>query len=195
MKQHKIRITCASICAAYLLMFLLGGYNISLSRETGKTEKAEDIESLKNEITKLSELAFIKNFMVSSVEVIPAGEFKEYFVDDVKTLLGMEIKFFYTFGKIHGYVVFRNNKNDFAIIDNATLKIILFSDSPGASRTFHISITRDAFRNFALYRGDRIIAFPVESIDYGKKMIEPGTKIKIEAECLHLKAKTEVNVL
>ncbi|MCU0820851.1 MAG: hypothetical protein MUC95_00065 [Spirochaetes bacterium] len=183
------------ICAVILFISIFAYHNLLLSGEIKKTEKNADVEKLKNEIVKLRELAYIKNFMVSSIEAITAEEMREYYADDIKTLLGMEIKFFYSFGKIHGYVVLRNSEDNFAIIDNATLKIILFSDLPGKSRTYHLPVNKDKFRNLVLYRGDRIIAFPVDAIDYGKQKIEPGTKIKIEAECSHLKAGTVVDVM
>lgn len=108
----------------------------------------------------------------------------------------MEIKLFYIMGKIHGYVVFVNKKNDHAVINNAKLKLTFYSKIFISGRkTLFISITKEYFKKLFIERGDNIIAFPINSINYRKvlayrKSFTKGTSIQVKAECSQLRAST-----
>ncbi len=157
-------------------------------------EKDEAIEKLEEEVKKLRELINIQHYRVNYERAVYKENRKKYLIDDKETLLDMHIKLFHSFGKIHGYVLFKSSQNDHGIIDNAKLKIVLFSDKGNDRKIFYYNISKDGFKELVLYRGDVIIAYPIDKIDYGERDMKKDSIVNVEAECLHLKASTGIKV-
>ena len=149
---------------------------------------------LKNKIDTLNRLLNEKIFIVKDIKELSENKIEKYFVRDSKTLLEMKIRLFYIMGKIHGYAVFLNRENNFAIIDNANLKLIFHSKYfTSRSKTFFIKINKNIFRELVLNRGDKIIAFPINNIKYGKALPE-GITISVKAECFQLETSTSLYI-
>ncbi len=194
-----MKISKILINSLFIPIFLFSFYSTPDARKFQKEdktskEKDEAIEKLEEEVKKLRELINIQHFRVNFERAVHKENRKKYLIDDKETLLDMHIKLFHSFGKIHGYVVFKSSQNDHGIIDNAKLKIVLFSDEGNYKKIFYYKLSKDDFKELVLYRGDVIIAYPIDKIDYGERDIKEGSVVNVEAECLHLKTSTGIKV-
>ena len=157
-----------------------------------KEEKTASNEELMAKIEKLEKLLNEKFFIIQHSGKLIKKEIKENYTTDVKTLIGLKLKLFYSFGKIYGYAVFISKKNNFAIVDNVNLKLTFYHNKfMSGKKIFYIKIKKQDFSMLTLARGDRVIAFHIKNIEHGKLLPE-GNIIPVTAECSHLKTRTEL---
>ncbi len=174
-----------------LAIILFNPVNNYLYCEQNNTESKKE---LLQKIEYLDKLLNEKFFVVQKTEAISDAESIKYFTEDKAALKDIKLKLLYSFGKIYGYVVFIGNNNEYAIIDNANLKITLHDKKfVSGKKTLYYKINRDEFRKLSLSRGDIVIAFPIENVEYGDRLDE-GTILPVDVECFHLKSRTKVYI-
>jgi hypothetical protein len=180
-----------SLICFLLAIIFFNPVNNYLYCEENKTESKEE---LLQKIDYLDKLINEKFFVVQKKEAISNAENIKYFTGDRAALRDIKLKLFYSFGKIYGYAVFIGNNNEFAIIDNVNLKITLHNKKfVSGKKTFYYKINRDKFSKLTLSRGDIVIAFPIENVEYGDKL-EEGTVLPVDVECFHVKSRTKIYI-
>ncbi|MCP4135503.1 MAG: hypothetical protein GY754_31330 [bacterium] len=176
-----------------ILLLLLVPAFLFLSHSGFGEEKLSE-EELKTEISELKKLLKVNQFLVQYARNLDKQEKKKHFVRNNRILAGMQVKLFYSMGKIHGYVVFLNTDDDYAIIDNASLKLTLDSRHfSSGTKTVFVRVKKNGFKKLTLSRGDTVIGFPVDAVKYGKK-IDTGSTIQVRAECFQFKAETAIQI-
>jgi len=153
---------------------------------------ADTMKELKDKIAELNTIIKEKNFFVINESVLAEDQFDKAFEMDTKSILQFRLKLFYSFGKMYGYAIFLNKENDYAIIDNAKLKLTIYDPAFSANENvFFIDVKKESFRKLTLSRGDQVIAFPIEHIKIGNFKLK-NDSIPVDAECFHLKTSTTI---
>ena len=172
------------------LVLLLVLSAMPFAAAAGGSVDKKTVKEFEEKIENLNIVINEKNFIVENERILSAEESKRVYVADMKSLIQFRVKFFYTFGKMHGYAIFTGRENDYAVIDNARIKITLHHPVfQGNKRIFYVDVDKESFRELTLARGDRVIAFPIRHVRVGDFNLG-GRATPVEAECFHLKTST-----
>ncbi|MES0490641.1 MAG: hypothetical protein ABUK01_11645 [Leptospirales bacterium] len=143
-----------------------------------------------SELEELRKELRVKQYIPVKSERLNPAEFREFYSYDYKKIKDLNLRLFYSMGKVSGYAVFINSDNDFSIVEGSQLKIILKHRSfMSGSKTIFLSVEKNKFRKLTLKRGDTIIAFEIPRLRF-REVIPGKTYIKVDAEFFGLSDKS-----
>jgi len=147
-----------------------------------------------SELEELRQELRVKQYIPVKSERLTQEEFNDYFDFDYKKVKDLNLRLFYSMGKVSGYAVFINSDNDFAIVEGPELKIVLKHRSfTSGSKTIFLTVEKRRFRKLTLARGDTVIAFEIPRLRF-REVLPKKAFIRVSAEFFQLSDESRLYV-